>query len=116
MRSILSLLIGGFIILDSGSPIPIPLTGLPSIFLGSSIFFYGWYEWKSFAKLPLREAIMIGKDQEGKISRTDIFLKLKLTSDQTDALLEKLIKEGFIEMIDDDLPLENEKNYRIVSL
>ena len=112
---VLFLLLGGFVLLDSGSPIPIPLTGLPSILLGSVIMAYGWYHWRSYRSLPLHEALQLGQTQGGQLSRTDLFLKLRLSSEQTDTLLDQLVREGFIERINDNLPPENEATYRLLS-
>ena len=108
-------LLGGVVLLDSGSPIPIPLTGLPSILLGSVIMAFGWYHWRAYQRLPLHEALQLGQAQGGQLSRMDLFLKLRLTSEQTDILLEQLVREGFIERVNDDLPPENEDIYRLLS-
>ena len=49
------------------------------------------------------------------MNRTDLFLKLRLSPEKTDALLEQLVSEGFIERISDNLPPENEITYRLIS-
>lgn len=106
------LLFGGLVLLDSGSPLPIPLVGLPSIVLGGTLFAYGWMQSRSYHKLPMREAVQIGK-AKGQITRTELFLKLHLTTEQTDKLLDQLIEEGFIEALNDELPEEAEITYRV---
>ena len=100
---------------SSGSPIPIPLTGLPSVLLGLAIMAYGWSQWRSYQRLPLHEAIQLGRVQGGRLSRTDLFLKLRLSAEKTDELLDLLIQKGFLERIDEDLPPENEPVYRLLS-
>ena len=109
------LILGGLVFLDSGSPIPIPLTGLPSVLLGLAIMAYGWSQWRSYQRLPLHEAIQLGRVQGGRLSRTDLFLKLRLSAEKTDELLDLLIQKGFLERIDEDLPPENEPVYRLLS-
>ena len=114
-QAIIFLILGGLILLDSASPVPIPLTGLPSILIGSTVMAYGWYHWRTYQRLPLHEAIMLGRQQGGQLNRTDLFLKLRLSPEKTDALLEQLVSEGFIERISDNLPPENEVTYRLIS-
>ena len=109
------MILGGLVFLDSGSPIPIPLTGLPSVLLGLAIMAYGWSQWRSYQRLPLHEAIQLGRVQGGRLSRTDLFLKLRLSAEKTDELLDLLIQQGFLERIDEDLPPENEPVYRLLS-
>ena len=73
------LILGGLVLLDSGSPVPIPLTGLPSVLLGLAILAYGWSQWRSYQRLPLHEALQLGRLQGGRLSRTDLFLDRKST-------------------------------------
>ncbi len=114
-QGVFFLMLGGLVILDSGSPIPIPITGLASILLGTVILVYGWYKLHSYQKLPLHEALQLGRAQGGQMGRTDIFLKLRLTPEKTDELLEQLVREGFIERVSENLPPENEATYRLLS-
>ena len=109
------LILGGLVLLDSGSPVPIPLTGLPSILLGLAIMAYGWSQWRSYQRLPLHEALQLGRLQGGRLSRTDLFLKLRLSAEKTDQLLDLLVQQGFLERVDEDLPPENEPVYRLLS-
>lgn len=114
-QAVIFMVLGGMILLDSGSPVPIPLTGLPSLLIGSAIMLYGWYNWRAYQRLPLHEALQLGRQQGGQLNRTDLFLKLRLTPEKTDALLEQLVSKGFIERINDNLPPENEVVYRLIS-
>ena len=109
------LILGGLVLLDSGSPVPIPLTGLPSVLLGLAIMAYGWSQWRSYQRLPLHEALQLGRLQGGRLSRTDLFLKLRLSAEKTDQLLDLLVQQGFLERVDEDLPPENEPVYRLLS-
>jgi len=83
--------------------------------IGSTIMAYGWYHWRAYQRLPLHEALQLGRQQGGQLNRTDLFLKLRLSPEKTDALLEQLVSEGFIERISDNLPPENEVTYRLIS-
>ena len=114
-QAVIFLILGGLILLDSASPVPIPLTGLPSILIGSTIMAYGWYHWRAYQRPPLHEALQLGRQQGGQLNRTDLFLKLRLSPEKTDALLEQLVSEGFIERVSDNLPPENEVTYRLIS-
>ena len=114
-QAVIFLIIGGLILLDSASPVPIPLTGLPSILIGSTIMAYGWYHWRAYQHPPLHEALKLGRQQGGQLNRTDLFLKLRLSPEKTDALLNQLVSEGFIERINHDLPPETEVTYRLIS-
>ena len=114
-QAFLFLSLGSLVLLDSGSPIPIPLTGLPSILLGLGIMAYGWSQWRAYQSLPLHEAIQLGRFQGGRLNRTDLFLKLRLSAEKTDELLDLLIQQGFLERVDEDLPPENEPSYRLLS-
>ena len=107
------LLFGGLIILDSGSPYPFPLVGLPSIVLGGALFGYGWMQARAYHRPPFREAVQLGKEL-GHLTRTDLFLKLHLSPEQTDKLLDQLVEQGFIEPICDELPDEAEIKYRVL--
>ena len=114
-QAFLFLSFGSLVLLDSGSPIPIPLTGLPSILLGLGIMAYGWSQWRAYQSLPLHEAIQLGRVQGGRLNRTDLFLKLRLSAEKTDELIDLLIQQGFLERVDEDLPPENESSYRLLS-
>ena len=94
-QAFLFLSLGSLVLLDSGSLIPIPLTGLPSILLGLAIMAYGWSQWNAYQRLPLREAIQLGRVQGGQLNRTDLFLKLRLSAEKTDELLDLLIHTLF---------------------
>ena len=109
------LILGGIILLDSGSPFPIPLVGMPSIVIGMIVMGYGFYQLQIFQQLPLHEALLLGRQQGGTLTRTDIFLQLELTPEQTDQLIQSLIHEGFIEPIDTGLPPQAEIGYRLIS-
>jgi hypothetical protein len=109
-----AMLFGGFILLDSGAPIPIPLVGLPSMLLGGALLGFGYYQYGNYRKLPLHEAVAIARDQKGELSRTDLFLHLRLTAEQTDELIHLLIRAGFLEPVDSELPAEQEARYRLL--
>ena len=83
--------------------------------LGLAIMAYGWSQWRSYQRLPLHEALQLGRLQGGRLSRTDLFLKLRLSAEKTDQLLDLLVQQGFLERVDEDLPPENEPVYRLLS-
>ena len=80
-----SMILGALILLDSGAPIPFPLVGLPSILVGGALFGFGYYS-SIYRQLPLHEAVQLARSQSGELSRTDLFLKLRLTAKQTDEI------------------------------
>jgi len=108
------MILGGVIFLDSGTPIPFPLTGLISVMLGGGLFGWGYRCYKNYKRLPLHEALQLGKQGQGRLTRTDLFLKLLLTPEQTDQVIEILIREGFIEALMDELPQEQEVVYKLL--
>ncbi|MGK5095085.1 hypothetical protein WDW89_24130 [Deltaproteobacteria bacterium TL4] len=110
-----ALIFGAIVLFDSAAPIPIPLVGLPSIILGLGLLGYGYAQYKSYRALPLHEALRLGKLRDGKLTRTDIFLSLKLTPQQADQVLQVLVSEGFIEPFESGLPPEHELCYRLLS-
>ena len=111
----LFLILGTGVLLDSGSPIPFPLVGLPSILTGLSLIIIGWSQYKQSSKLPLHEAILFAKQNKGQLTRTDLFLFFELSAEKTDELIQTLVAKGFIEPIDEELPPEQEMTYRILS-
>ena len=68
------MILGGLILLDSGTPIPFPLVGLPSILVGGGLLGFGYTQYQSYRKLPLHEALQLGKQLGGHLTRTDLFL------------------------------------------
>lgn len=108
-------LLGGLVLLDSGSPVPVPLVGLPSLLIGGAMIAFGVQQLRAFAQMPLREALLLGRSLGGRLTRTDLFLHLGLDPERTDQLLQVLISQGFIEPESDDLPMEQEMRYRLLS-
>ena len=109
-----SMILGALIILDSGAPIPFPLVGLPSILVGGALFGFGYYQYGIYRQLPLHEAVQLARSQSGELSRTDLFLKLRLTAKQTDEILHELVSAGLLEPVSPDLPAEQEMRYRLL--
>lgn len=107
-------ILGGIIALNSATPIP-PFFGLPPIFLGLGMLGYGYFQYRAYQKLPLHEALLLGRQMGGHLTRTDLLLNLQLTPEKTDELVDMLVREGFIEPVDNDIPPENEIRYRLLS-
>ncbi|MBF0238149.1 MAG: hypothetical protein HQM12_10610 [SAR324 cluster bacterium] len=106
---------GLVILLDSGSAMPVPLVGLPSIIVGVLLMVWGYFQYQSCQRLPLHEALMLTRQMGGMIKRSDLFLNLLLSPEDTDLLIQALVHEGFIEPLDTGLPPENEISYRLIS-
>ena len=114
LRGWLFTILGGLILVDSGFPVPIPLVGISSLLVGGGITAYGIHQLFKARKLPLRDALQLGRALGGHLTRTELFLKLNLSPSKTDELLDLLVAEGFIEIVSDDLPEEQEVHYRLL--
>lgn len=114
-QSWLGITIGTLIVVNSYSPVPIPLIGIPSILIGLGILGYGLYQRSKWKTLPIHEALMLGRSQQNFLTRTDLFLAFKLSITQTDELIQTLIQEGLIEAINENIDPETEIRYRIIS-
>ncbi len=107
--------LGGLVLLDSYSPFPIPLVGVPSLFLGFALLYYGYHQFKNYSKLPMYEALQLGRSLNRDLTRTDLFLAFQLTPEQTDQLVDELVRNGFIEPVGTDLAPEADMRYRVIS-
>ncbi|MBF0287176.1 MAG: hypothetical protein HQM14_05100 [SAR324 cluster bacterium] len=107
--------LGGLVLLDSYSPFPVPIVGAPSFFLGSVLLYYGYQQFKNYSKLPMYEALQLGRSLKRELTRTDVFLTFQLTPEKTDLLLDELIKNGFIEPVGTELTPESDMRYRVIS-
>ena len=89
---------------------------LISIFQGIvfGILPFGYYQYGIYRQLPLHEAVQLARSQSGELSRTDLFLKLRLTAKQTDEILHELVSAGLLEPVSPDLPAEQEMRYRLL--
>ena len=75
---------------------------------------FGYYQYGVYRQLPLHEAVQLARSQSGELSRTDLFLKLRLTAKQTDEILHELVSAGLLEPVSPDLPAEQEMRYRLL--
>lgn len=109
-----SMILGGLILLDSGAPVPFPLVGLPSFLVGGALFGFGYYQYGIYRQPPLHEAVQLARNQQGELSRTDLFLQLHLSAEETDEVLQELVRAGLLEPLSADLPAEQEQRYRLL--
>ena len=107
--------LGAFVLLDSGLPYPIPLIGLPSVLLGGVLLAYGFFQYRAYHRPPLHEALELGRSLGGSLTRTELFLRLRLNAEETDELLQELIGQGFLEQMHDDVRAEQEPRFRLLS-
>ena len=107
--------LGAFVMLDSGLPYPIPLTGLPSLLIGGVMLAYGFFQYRAYRRSPLHEALELGRSLGGSLTRTDLFLRFRLDAEETDALLQELVRQGFLEQMHEDVRAEQEPRFRLLS-
>jgi len=112
--SVICMIGGGSILLNSYAPIPIPLVGIPAFFVGGVVLLIGIQLWSSYKRLPLHSAVLLARQQDGIITRTDIFLSFGLSPEQTDKLLSELVAEGFLEVVCSELQAEEDLEYRLI--
>ena len=108
------MILGGVILLNSYSPVPIPLMGIPSILIGGASLAYGYYQLRNSHKLPLRDALHYAYSLDQNFTKTDLFLTFQLSPEKVDELVQELIHNGFIEPVDSELPPESDIQYRVI--
>ncbi len=109
------MVLGGFIFLDSYAPFPIPLVGPISLLIGFVLFCYGYYQYNGYRSLPVYEALQVAHSHNGQVTRTELFVALQMTPEQTDLLIQELIKNGFFEPIEDETNADSELRYRLIA-
>ena len=107
--------LGAFVLPDRALPYPIPLTGLPSVLIGGVLLAYGCFQYHAYRRPPLHEALELGRSLGGSLTRTELFLRLRLNAEETDELLQELIRQGFLEQMHDDVRAEQEPRFRLLS-
>lgn len=107
--------LGSIILLDSYSPFPIPLVGTPAVLTGMALLSYGFYQYKSYQRLPILESVQFARSLNRPFSRTDLFLTFQLSPERTDQLIQELVQQGFVEPSDTELPPESEIHYRVIT-
>ena len=108
------MILGGIVLINSSSPVPIPMMGISSILLGGALLAYGYYQFKIFHKLPLHDALQYAHFLDKNFTKTDLFLTFKLSPEKIDELVQELIQNGFIEPVDSELPPESDIQYRVI--
>ena len=57
----------------------------------------------------------LGRSLGGSLTRTELFLRLRLNAEETDELLQELIRQGFLEQMHEDVRAEQEPRFRLLA-
>jgi len=95
--------LGGVIYLDAGWSFPIWLTGIWAFALGTPLIILGLVWLISTYKLPVREALLFAKVEEGKVTAPSLALGLNITLETAEQVLTHLVQRGYAQVSTEEM-------------
>lgn len=93
------MVIGAVTLLDSCSPYPVPLIGLPSIVVGLILMIIGGaLRYRGPRMKETNQAIMIAMQYGNQLSVTRLAVEMDVTLEQAEKIIDTLVKKGIAEI------------------
>ncbi|PIE35891.1 hypothetical protein CSA56_02265 [candidate division KSB3 bacterium] len=107
--------LGVLIYLDAGWRFPIWLTGIWAFALGTPLIVLGLFWLMSTYKLPVREALLFARIEDGKITAPSLALGLNITLKTAEQVLTHLVQRGYAQVSTEEME-EGAIVYNVIGL